>query len=638
MPNLPKPLLFVALSSVLLLSVEAAGEDLFRSDNGLAEQPQFLPVDEAFQVTAQLTAENRIRLVWSITDAYYLYRHRLAFNSAADSQLGEAKIPDGLVKHDDYFGEVEVYYQELVVDLPIQSKARQFPLTVEYQGCADAGLCYPPARKVFQVAANDNSILLPVAAAAVSSSSQSAAGAADVTSETEEGRLALTLADGSVVSILLIFFVGGIGLAFTPCVLPMVPILSSIIVGRKDTPTRLKAFSLSLTYVLGMAITYALLGTLVGYFGAELNIQAKLQSALVLSVFALIFVLLSLSMFGLYELQLPEALRDRLNKLNQRQQGGEYVGVATMGVVSSLVVSPCVSAPLAGALVYISSTGDALIGGVGLLALGLGMGMPLLLIGSSGGDLLPRVGSWMNSVKVVFGFMLLGVAIWLLERILPGPATLLLWAALLIGFAVYLGVIQSKTGKGWRMLPGAGAAVALVYGVMLAIGAVNGAEDPLRPLQSLAYLDGDKPQHTEFMPVYDLASLQQTLQRAEQRRKPVMFDFYADWCVSCKVMERYVFSDPEVRQSLAQFDLVQIDVTANSATDQAVLTEFGLFGPPSILFFDVRGQELKRYRIQGEMSKETFLPHVQRVLQQAEDRQRGDNLPRVSSVAIAESD
>jgi thiol:disulfide interchange protein DsbD len=625
-------ILFIALAS--LLPSSQAAEDFFRSDNGLTDQPDFLPVDEAFQVTAQLTAENRIQLVWDITDAYYLYRHRLLFSSTDDGLLGEAEIPDGLVKHDDYFGEVEVYYQELNVKIPFASGVDHFPITVEYQGCADAGLCYPPTRKVFQLAANDNSILQPVAALA---SIQPAASASDLTSETEEGRLAVALAGGSVLSILLIFFLAGIGLAFTPCVLPMVPILSSIIVGRRATPTRLKAFTLSLTYVLGMAVTYALLGTLVGYFGAELNIQAKLQSTLVLSVFALIFVLLSLSLFGLYELQLPEGLRDRLNNLSQSQEGGEYVGVASMGVVSSLVVSPCVSAPLAGALVYISSTGDALLGGSALLALGLGMGMPLLVIGSSGGDLLPRAGSWMNAVKVTFGVMLLGVAIWLLERILPGPVTLLLWAALLIGFAVYLARGQSAGGKGWRLLPRAGAAVAMIYGVILTIGAVNGADDPLRPLHTLAYLDGDKPDHTDFIQVHDLASLRQTLDQAQQRRKPVMFDFYADWCVSCKVMERHVFSDPLVRQSLAQFDLVQIDVTANSTTDQAVLTEFGLFGPPSILFFDARGSELKKFRIQGEMSKETFLPHVKKVLLQAETY-RAENVPPVSRMAIAESD
>lgn len=634
-------LLVFALFGLLPPLSQAAGEDLFRSANGLADQPHFLPVDEAFQVTAQLTAANRIQLVWNIADAYYLYRHRLVFSSAENSLLGEAVIPDGLKKHDDYFGEVEVYYRELSVSLPIETGADLFPVTVEYQGCADAGLCYPPTRKVFQLARNDNSILLPVSAPTgklPAAGAQPVAVTSDLRStETQEGRLASALAGGSVISILLIFFAVGIGLAFTPCVLPMFPILSSIIVGRKTTPTRFKAFTLSLTYVLGMAVTYALLGTLVGYFGAEFNIQAKLQSTLVLSIFALIFVLLSLSMFGLYELQLPEGLRDRLNELTQSQQGGEYLGVATMGVVSSLVVSPCVSAPLAGALIYISSTGDALLGGTALLALALGMGIPLLVIGSSGADLLPRAGSWMNSIKVIFGVMLLAVAIWLLERILPGPVTLLLWAALLIGFAVYLGLSQSAAGKGWRMLARASGAVALVYGIILTVGAINGADDPLRPLQTLAYTDGEKPYQTVFIPVVDLASLRQTLQQAEQRRRPVMFDFYADWCVSCKVMERYVFSDSQVQQNLAKFDLAQIDVTANSETDQAVLTEFGLFGPPSILFFDSHGRELKKFRIQGEMSKETFLPHIKKVLLQAETQQSTENLLQVGTMAIIDS-
>lgn len=640
MTSLYKFILIIAFIGLLVPPSQAASDDLFSNnsslDNGLTSQPQFLPVDEAFQVTAQLTAGNRLQLVWNIADAYYLYRHRLVFSSTTAGILGEAEIPAGLIKHDEYFGQVEVYYNELAVRLPVDSSAGNFPITVEYQGCADAGLCYPPTRKLFSITANDNSILMPVSSLA-SIQPNAAIGDTLQSLETEEGRLAATLANGSVISIMLIFFLAGIGLAFTPCVLPMVPILSSIIVGRKTMPTRFKAFTLSLTYVLGMAVTYAVLGTLVGYFGAEFNIQAKLQSAVVLSIFALIFVLLALSMFGLYELQLPEGLRDRLNNLNQSQQGGEYLGVATMGVLSSLVVSPCISAPLAGALVYISSTGDALVGGTALLALGLGMGVPLLVIGSSGGDLLPRVGSWMNTVKVIFGVMLLGVAIWLLERILPGPVTLLLWAALLIGFAVYLGLRQSTGNKGWRMFPKAGGAILLVYGIVLSLGALNGAEDPLRPLQPFGYPDGEKHE-TTFIPVYDLASLRQTLQQAQQRHRPVMFDFYADWCVSCKVMERHVFSDPQVQQSLAQFDLVQIDVTANSVTHQAVLTEFGLFGPPSILFFNFQGDELKQFRIQGEMTKETFLLHLKRVLVQAEAQQTAENPLKISGLETATSD
>jgi len=630
MVSLNKSILLLSIITLLTPSSLAGSEDLF-SDNGFADRPQFLPVDEAFKVTAQVTAADRIHLLWDITDAYYLYRHRLAFSSTA-GQLGEAEIPEGLKKHDEYFGEVEVYYEGLTVYLPFQSTADEFHLTVEYQGCADAGLCYPPTRKSFLLAVNDNSILQPVAAL---TSKQPVFGASNSQeAETEEGRLASALAAGSAITIAAIFFLAGIGLAFTPCVLPMVPILSSIIVGRKSTPTRLKAFTLSLTYVLGMAVTYAILGTLVGYFGAEFNIQAKLQSPLVLSIFAFIFVLLSLSMFGFYELQLPEGLRDRLNNLNQSQQGGEYLGVATMGMLSSLVVSPCVSAPLAGALVYISSTGDALVGGLALLALGLGMGVPLLLIGSSGGDLLPRAGSWMNSIKVIFGVMLLGVAIWLLERILPGPVTLLLWAALAIGFGVYLGLGRSSGGKGWHMLPRAGGAFVLGYGIILVLGALNGAEDPLRPLQAFT----DRPDETDFIQVHDLASLRATLLLAQRRQKPVMFDFYADWCVSCKVMERHVFSDPQVQQSLVQFDLVQIDVTANSATDQAVLTEFGLFGPPSILFFDYQGSELKKFRIQGEMSKQTFLPYIKKVLYQAESTRNTESLLEISSLEPTETE
>jgi thiol:disulfide interchange protein DsbD len=377
-------------------------------------------------------------------------------------------------------------------------------------------------------------------------------------------------------------------------------------------PGRLKAFSLSVTYVLGMAVTYAALGVLVGYFGAEFNIQAKLQSPWVLTLFSLVFIALALSMFGFYELQLPERLRDRLAGMSQEQQGGQYAGVAMMGVLSSLVVSPCVSAPLAGALIYISATGNALIGGVTLLALGLGMGAPLILIGSSGGHLLPKAGAWMTAVKAVFGVMLLAVAIWMLERIIPASVTLGLWAALLIVSATYLGALDTSPRQGWMQLWKGVGVISLVYGILLLIGAFSGANDPMRPLSRLNSLSLPASENAvSFRPVEDLESLQQILASADV---PAMFDFYADWCISCKIMEREVFNDPDIQQQMERFQLLQIDVTENSKAQQAVLKHFNLFGPPSILFFDRHGNQLARFSIQGEMSREAFGDHLTSLL------------------------
>jgi thiol:disulfide interchange protein DsbD len=370
-----------------------------------------------------------------------------------------------------------------------------------------------------------------------------------------------------------------------------------------------------MTYVLGMAITYAVLGTLVGYFGAELNIQAKLQSPWILSTFALLFVILSLAMFGFYELQLPERIRDRLTGVSQTQQGGEYLGVAIMGVLSSLVVSPCVSAPLAGALIYISATGDAVIGGLALLALGLGMGLPLVAIGTSGGQLLPKAGEWMNSVKAVFGVMLLAVAIWMVERIVPPSVTLALWAVLAIVCGVYMGALDSVSDKGWSQLWKGMGVISIVYGIILIIGAASGASDPFKPLQNvMGGAAAQQETRVSFRPIQDFKSLQQVL---GTESRPGMLDFYADWCLSCKIMERDVFNHPELRSQLDDFQLLQIDVTANNADHQEILSHFGLFGPPAILFFDRNGKELREYRIQGELTRDEFEDHISKVIKSA---------------------
>ena len=382
--------------------------------------------------------QGQLHLNWQINEGYYLYRHRFDIKLAGqDSSLLEASsLPEGKPKVDEYFGEVEAYYYQAEMKLPLTASAplqsSDVLLALNYQGCAEAGLCYPPQTRYVRINNGEVSISKdsPLAAAVVS---------APLTAE--QGFTEL-LENAGLASIIGLFYLAGLALTFTPCVLPMVPILSSIIMGSSEPPGRKRAFALSLTYVLAMASTYALAGTLTGYFGAELNLQAKLQSPVTLSVFAALFVILSLAMFGLYELRLPAFVQDRLNRISQKQSGGNYLSVGVIGVLSSLIVSPCVSAPLAGALVYISVTGDPGLGGLALLALGSGHGTPLLIIGTLGAEILPRAGQWMDQVKVAFGILLLGVAIWMLSRFIPGPISLGLWAALFIGYAWHLGALR----------------------------------------------------------------------------------------------------------------------------------------------------------------------------------------------------
>ncbi|MCB1683288.1 MAG: protein-disulfide reductase DsbD [Pseudomonadales bacterium] len=638
----PKNLLWSALLGLLLLSPLTLGAELpegRKKEVWSFAEPDFLPVDEAFQVTAEVGLDGAVLVRWTMADGYYLYRHRFGFDTRSGAgektspvTLGAPEIPPGKQKIDEYFGEVEVYYHEAQARVPVASGAGLVEVGVSYQGCADAGLCYPPETK-----------WLSLRLAAAGGGADTGGGSGPTPSaipRTEERELATMLAEGGLLTSLLLFFLGGIALAFTPCVLPMVPILSSIIVGEADNLSRGRALSLSVAYVLGMALTYAAVGVLVGLFGAGLNLQAALQSPAVLSVFAGVFVLLSLSMFGFYELQLPASWQNGLNALGDRVGGGKHLSVVVMGSLSSLVVSPCVSAPLAGALIYISTTGDAVLGGLALLALGLGMGVPLLVVGASGGQFLPKAGVWMNTVKAVFGVLLLGVAIWLLERVVPPSFTLVLWAALAIGCGVYLGAMDFSPRQGWGQLWKACGAFGFVYGVLLLIGAASGAEDPLNPLGRFAggpilMTDTGAPgggsaqaRHAGdglvWNPVADLADLRSQLDRAAAEGRPALLDLYADWCISCKVMERSVFPKPEVASRLARFYLLRADVTRNDAEDKALMAEYGLFGPPSLVFFGEDSSEMSEVRIQGEVGAEVLSRHLAAVLAQLEQNNFGE--------------
>lgn len=596
---------------VVALAFGAAPAAAAGERSWLLEEPEFLPVDEAFALSTETADDGALLAYWDMPQGYYLYRHRFDFTlrNPEAAVLGPAELPPGKAKVDEYFGAVEVYYHRAQARVPIRNAQGPVEVGISYQGCAEAGLCYPPERRWVLV---DAAVAPPVGPAAppiAESAPRSGAYA------TQEQRLARALAERGLLLAMALFFIGGVGLAFTPCVLPMVPILSSIIVGDAQTPTRWRAFSLSLAYVLGMAFTYAGVGTLMGLFGASLNLQAALQSPPVLIVFAALFVGLSLAMFGFYELRLPQRWQNSLDALGGRLGGGKHLGVLVMGALSALVVSPCVSAPLAGALIYISASQDAVLGAAALLALGLGMGVPLLVIGSSGGHLLPRAGAWMNAVKAVFGVGLLAVAVWLLERVVPGPASLALWAALLIGSSAYLGGLDTSASAGWGKLRKAAGFAAAIYGALLLIGAASGANDPLRPLQHFATVPSSEGGgELQWRPVGSLEDVQAGIDAGAGAGRLTLLDLYADWCISCKVMERSVFPVPEVASRLAEFQLLRADVTANDVQDKALLNAFGLFGPPSLVFFDRNGRELKSLRVQGEIDAQALAEHLETVL------------------------
>jgi len=597
--------------SLLLLAAAAAGAqglDLRQVAGSGGASDGFLKPDQAFVLTAESESADRVTLRWQIAKDYYLYRDKVAVATASpDAQLGAPALPPGKIKHDEYFGEQVVYYDELVTNVPIsrRSELAELPLEVTYQGCAEAGLCYPPIRKLITVA------LLPVAAAAAPTDA-APAGDAAVPRRSEQDSIADRVRSGSLLGVLAFFFVTGLGLAFTPCVLPMVPILSGIIVGAGgERPiTRGRAFSLSVAYVLGMALTYTVAGALFALAGQQA--QAFFQKPWMIVLFAALFVWLALSMFGLYTLQMPAAIQARISSMSNRQRQGTLAGSAIMGALSSLIVTACVAPALVGALAVIGQGGDVARGASALFAMSLGMGVPLLVIGASAGQLLPRVGPWMDAVKAVFGVLLFGVAVWMIGRLLPGQVTLALWAVLAFVSGYCLLTLGGREVRGGAdaVRRGVGA-LAIVYGVLMLIGALAGRSDPLQPLAGLGA--GGEPgasAHVAFTRVKTVAELEQQLAAARATGRPVMLDFYADWCVSCKEMERYTFTDPGVQAEFARALLLQADVTANDDADQALLQHFGILGPPTIVFFGTDGRERSEYRIVGFKPAGEFRAHL----------------------------
>jgi len=560
-----------------------------------------LPVEQAFRFSARALDEKTLEIRYDITDGYYLYRDKFKFAvEPATVKLGAPQLPAGKMKKDENFGDVEVYRGRLIFKLPIEAAGLDaVTLKATSQGCADLGICYPPNPQSVQVAmANFSSI--PDAATS---------NAAPAASGDESSRIATLLKHASFWAIIAGFFGSGLLLAFTPCVFPMIPILSGIIAGHGHAITKGRTFVLSLGYVLGMAVTYAAAGVAAGLSGSLLS--AALQNAWVLGGFAGIFVVLSLSMFGFYELQLPTFLQSKVSEEANRQKGGSLHGVVLMGALSAVIVGPCVAAPLAGALLYIAQTRDALLGGSALFAMALGMGAPLIVVGMSTRHLLPHSGPWMEAVKKFFGVMLLALAIWLVSPVISAAAHLLAWGALAIGTAIYLRAIDPLPANAHgasRFWKGIGVMLLLV-GAALVIGALGGARDPLQPLGFLRAGTSVTPA-THFQRVKNVTELDARLQATKQ---PVMLDFYADWCVSCKEMERDTFSDPRVKAKLDTLLLLQADVTANNDEDKALLQRFKLFGPPGIIFFDARGREVLDTRVVGYMPPEEFLKALERI-------------------------
>jgi thiol:disulfide interchange protein DsbD len=564
----------------------------------------FLPPEQAFRLSAELRTGGTVQLAWAIAPGYHLYRDRLVFTAP---QVGQPALPDGVRKFDSNFNkEMETYAGQLAADLPLKADVKTpFVLRVGYQGCADAGLCYPPAEVAFTVD--------PAAPGALKLASADAAPAPQAAPprEDDSSLAQRTLQSGSAWRIGLAFLAFGLLLSFTPCVLPMVPILSSIIVGEGNV-SRGRGFTLALAYSLGMALVYTALGVAAGLAGEGL--AGALQKPWVLLTFGALLVLLALSMFDVYQLQLPSALQSRLSTTSGRMSGGRFAGVFVMGALSALIVGPCVAGPLAGALLYISQTRNVWTGGWALFSMAAGMSVPLLLTGVSAGSLLPRAGAWMNHVKRVFGLLLIAVAIWMVTPVFPVSVAMLLWGAFAVLCAVFLRVFEPiAAGAGLSRYVGKTLGLVLLTGGLFElVGAASAGQDVLQPLAHLratsAAAAGQEGKAQRFERIRTLAELDRVLASS---LTPVMLDFYADWCVSCKEMERFTFSEPKVEAQMKQVRLLQVDVTANNDEDRALMKKFGLFGPPGIILFK-QGKEVPESRVIGFMKPEQFAQHLSR--------------------------
>jgi len=589
----------------------AALNNLFKSNTS---QPTLLDADKAFEFSHQINRSGQLELNWQVANDYHLYQDKFkATVIEGNATIGEIDLPKATTVDDPVFGIKDVYQGPFSATLPIASITGSATIEIEFQGCsASAGVCYPPMKKALVVTEESIQEASQTTNNQTTSTQKSTATSNNNSELSESDRIADTLKNNSLWIVIVTFFVFGLLLSLTPCVFPMIPILSSIIVGQGHHLTTSRAFTMSLVYVLAMAMTYTVAGVLAGLFGE--NLQATFQNPWIIATFSFIFILLALSMFGFYELQLPARLQSKLTHYSNQQKGGTLTGVAIMGFLSALIVGPCMAPPLAGALIYIGQTGDALLGGTALFAMSMGMGLPLLIIGTSSAKFMPRAGAWMDNVKAVFGVMLIGVAIWMMERIVPVEVTMINWALLFIVSAVYMGAFETTHEKsGWfKLSKGLGLALFL-YGLLILIGLLGGSKDiyqPLKTFQGSASAGQTQNEHLNFKTIKSIQDLENELAKGQ----PVMLDFYADWCISCKEMERLTFTDSKVHQALEGVTLLQSDVTLNDEVDKLLMKKFGLIGPPAILFFDAQGVEQKGQRVIGFKSSEDFVINIQKAL------------------------
>ncbi|VEG92440.1 protein-disulfide reductase DsbD [Legionella spiritensis] len=562
------------------------------------------PANEVFQVSVKTVDPNTFVISWQVKPGFFLYSDRISLDEAKDSnvQIGTLRFPKPQAKIDQQGRTYSVYRGNLKLPVAILGKEPGESLvTLHYQGCADDGFCYPPETRTIKLTINNKLALteaslekdVPLPPEPVAEKSGD-----DIESVFQHSHWTM---------VILSFFGFGLLLSFTPCVLPMVPVLSGIIVGHSDTMSTRKAFLLSISYVLGMSCTYALVGAVVALLGN--NLQIAMQSPPILVLFSLLFVLLSLSMFGFFELRLPVSWQAKLASVSRHQANGHYIGAALMGCLSTLILSPCVTAPLIGALGYIAHSGNVALGVLALFFLGLGMGVPLLLIGTSAGKWLPKAGAWMNAVKSFFGVLLLAVAIYLLDRVLPTPIIMGLWAALLVFSGLFLGALNPAHSSQEKFCRGGGILL-FTYGLLILIGASMGAKNPLQPLAGFRY-PASMSATVSHQTVTSVQGVQEALREA--KGQPVMLDFYADWCTSCKIMEETTFRDPQVENALKHFVVVKVDVTANNKEEKALLRKYNVVAPPTFLFFNQEGKELAGHRLVGEVSAEEFLQKLQKL-------------------------
>jgi len=592
------------------------------------EEDGFLPPDKAYQVVPEVINGNRLRLDFKVAEGTYLYEDKLQVSIEGEGvkvgrlELPKPKIKPNTIKPDGTIGDVPVFVHDFQVGVPLvreKGEALEAKLTVKYQGCAEAGICYPPQKKVFDLALPATSVVGGGTTATASAEDTGTVPArAPEMEQSEQDRIAGMLRSGSTWLVVFSFFGLGLLLSFTPCVFPMIPILSGIIAGQGNQVTTRRAFSLSVVFVLAMAITYTIAGVLAGLFGA--NLQAAFQDPWILSFFALVFVLLALSMFGFSDLQLPASWQSKLSEISNRQQGGQTTGVAIMGLLSALIVGPCVAPPLAGALIFIGQTGDWQLGGLALFAMSLGMGAPLIIIGTSAGKLLPKAGGWMDAVKAVFGVVMLGLAITMLERFLPEVVIMALWGVLLVVSSVYMGALRQlpADASGWSKLWKGLGVVVLVYGILFLVGVAANGRDTLQPLRGIlpAGVSGGPAavtDHVAFRRIKSVEDLEREVAAAKAAGKPVMLDFYADWCIYCKTLEKNVFPDPRVRAYLDHFVLLQADVTEQDEQDLALQRRFEVPAPPALIFWNSRGEELRPLRVMGDIGAGELAEHLARV-------------------------